>query len=69
MLRLLIRDITVVKGPEPKRLQTGHTTADTDLRATITTLELSYVAGIMPKTSVWPIRQTTAATEELVGQS
>ena len=27
--------------------------ADTDLRATITTLGLSYVAGIMPNTSVW----------------
>jgi SRSO17 transposase len=27
--------------------------ADTDLRSTITTLGLSYVAGIMPQTSVW----------------
>ena len=27
--------------------------ADTDLRASITTLGLSYVAGIMPQTSVW----------------
>ncbi len=27
--------------------------ADTDLRATITTLGLSYVAGIMPHTTVW----------------
>jgi len=27
--------------------------ADTDLRTTVTTLGLSYVAGIMPQTSVW----------------
>jgi SRSO17 transposase len=27
--------------------------ADTDLRASITTLNLTYVAGIMPQTSVW----------------
>jgi SRSO17 transposase len=33
-------------------MDTGYG-ADTDLRASITTLGLSYVAGIMPQTSVW----------------
>lgn len=32
--------------------------ADTDLRASITTLGLSYVAGIMPQTSVWVPRRS-----------
>jgi SRSO17 transposase len=27
--------------------------ADTDVRANVTTLGLSYVAGIMPNTTVW----------------
>jgi SRSO17 transposase len=33
-------------------MDTGYG-ADTDLRASITTLGLTYVAGIMPQTSVW----------------
>ena len=33
-------------------MDTGYG-ADTDLRASITTVGLSYVAGIMPQTSVW----------------
>ena len=42
--------------------------ADTDLRATITTLGLSYVAGIMPNTSVWAPGQAPLPAKTWSGQ-
>ena len=42
--------------------------ADTDLRATITTLGLSYVAGIMPNTSVWAPGKTPLPPKKWSGQ-
>ena len=42
--------------------------ADTNLRATITTLGLSYVAGIMPQTSVWAPGNGPLAPKKWSGQ-
>ncbi len=41
--------------------------SDTELRTDIGALGLSYVAGIMPNTSVWAPGHSTAAAEEMVG--
>jgi hypothetical protein len=37
---------------------------NTDLRAGISALALTYVAGILPNTTVWTVRHGTAAAEE-----
>ncbi len=41
---------------------------NTDLRKSISVLALTYVAGILPNTTVWTSEHRAAAAEKMVGQ-